>query len=279
MNDSDLIHQARQALQSNNRPTARRLLTQALRENPRSVEAWLLMANVVEQKEHQLDCLMRVLALQPHHQIAQEKLARLTATAAPSIGRQAGSSPAISTPSASSHVETQVKEAVRSSETHPGSEARRSNEGRRRERPPQPVKQHILSSHDEKRRKNGYRNIMFAGALTLSAFCGLMLLVVTLTTVVPRGQALRQERLKPTPEPILYEATLWCPPCEQSRSPVILWEKVGDGASRGGKAGELPHNTTITVHVETWSEPEKRFYFKVSANGQKGWVPETFIKR
>jgi hypothetical protein len=127
---------------------------------------------------------------------------------------------------------------------------------------------------EETQRRKGYRNIMIAGAMTFTMLCSLVLLILTVTTVVPQAR----ERMKPTPEPVLYTATLWCPPCEQAGNAVILWEKAGDGISRGFKVGELPHKTEVSVLIETWSAPEERTYFKVVAQGQKGWVPETFIR-
>jgi hypothetical protein len=111
--------------------------------------------------------------------------------------------------------------------------------------------------------------------MTLSLLCGLVVLVVTVTTVVPE----KKRELAPTAEPILYTATLWCPPCDQGDSPIILWEKVGDGVSRGAKTGELVHSTTVSVLSEQWSEPEQRTYYKVVAGGQTGWVPETFLRQ
>jgi len=125
------------------------------------------------------------------------------------------------------------------------------------------------------RRTRGYRNTMAAGALSLSLLCGLLLLAFVIRDIVPRAQ----QRLRPTPEPVLYVATLWCLPCEQAGSAIILWEKVGDGVSRGGKSGELPHDTQVAVMAEEWSVQEERTYYRVTADGQTGWVPETFIKR
>ena len=124
-------------------------------------------------------------------------------------------------------------------------------------------------------RTRGYRNTMAAGALSLSLLCGLVFLVFVIRDIVPRAQ----ERLRPTPEPVLYIATLWCLPCEQAGSSIVLWEKVGDGISRGGKTGELPHNTEVAVTAEEWSVQEERTYYRVTAGGQTGWVPETFIKK
>jgi hypothetical protein len=116
---------------------------------------------------------------------------------------------------------------------------------------------------------------MLAGALTLTLICGLAMLLITITTVVPQAQ----ERLRPTLEPVLYSATLWCLPCDEAGSPVILWEKIGDGTTRGGKIGELYHGTPVDVLGEAWSAAENRTYYRIAAQGQKGWVPETFVRR
>lgn len=261
MAHSDLLQQAQQAFQSGEREQARRLLVEVLRANPRDVSAWLLMSQVVELPAHKLDCLMRVLAIEPENQAALAELARLNPQNTP--GSPALQSSAPSTPAAPS-VRVKVGVGVGAA----------SLATRKTASPAEHLR-------NEQRRQRGYRNLMLAGVLIISMFCGLVLLTLTITQVVPRGQAIRRERLSvtPTPEPALYEATLWCPPCEQAGSPVILWEKVGDGISRGGKVGELPHNTIVKVHEEVWSAPEGRTYYRISAQGQRGWVPETFIRR
>ena len=127
----------------------------------------------------------------------------------------------------------------------------------------------------ERQRERGQRNIMLAGAMSLTLMCGLALLALIVTRIVPQAQ----ERMRPTPEPVLYAATLWCLPCEQAGSLIVLWEQVGDGVSRGAKTGELPHNTPIEVLAQEWSAPEQRAYLRVAAEGQKGWVPATFIRK
>ena len=270
MTNTDLLQQAQQALQSGERERARRLLVDALRADPRNVSAWLLMSRVVEQPAHKLDCVMRVLAIEPENAAALAELARLNPQASPQTPPQ----PAVS-PSAAPSSSPRVRPAL------PFAQPNR----RPVEAVSAPAMRPIRSPGErleiERRRRRGYRNLMLAGALIVSMFCGIVLLTLTVTQVVPRGQAIRRERLivTPTPEPVLYQATLWCPPCAQANSPVILWEKVGDGISRGGKVGELPHNTTVNIHEEVWSAPEGRTYYRISAQGQQGWVPETFIRR
>ena len=252
------LEQAIQAIQSGDTATGRRLLGQLLRADPGNVEAWLWMSEAVERQEHKLECLLRALAIEPENAIAQAGLAELR-----------GEQPA--RPGAAA-VDTMVS--VSTPPDRPETIAAEDQSAR----PAADTPQDSRSLYDpalEQRRRRGYRNIMLAAMMIVSAVCGIVLIVVTLTVIKPRGQ----ERLKPTPERVLYEATLWCLPCEQNNSQIILWEKVGDGVSRGGQVGQLPHNTRISVLAEAWSEPEERTYFKVAAEGQTGWVPETFVKK
>ena len=244
MNSQDTIRQAIQAIQNDDTETGKQLLAQVLRADPTNVEAWLWMSDVVDSDEKKRDCLRQVLTLEPQNQTAQRKMAGLLATAA---SKAATDSYAPSKPSAG---------------LTPGFAAQKSRVA---------SKPTLTSAQ----RKRGYRNTMLAGAMLLSMICGLALLVYMVTTVVPQAR----ERMKPTPEAVLYTATLWCLPCEQADSQIVLWEKVGDGVSRGNKTGELPHNTIVSVLAEEWSEPEERIYYKVTAQDQKGWVPETFIKQ
>ena len=116
---------------------------------------------------------------------------------------------------------------------------------------------------------------MLAGAMVLTLICGLTLLVLTIVRVVPQ----MQERMRPTPEAVLYEATLWCPACVNTNGMIILWEQIGDGTSRGAQVGELKHNTPVSVLAEGWSEAEQRNYLQVAAQGLKGWVPESFVRK
>ncbi len=298
MTNTDLIQQAQQALQSGERERARRLLIDALHATPRNAAIWLLMSQAVEQPAHKLDCVMRALAIEPENAAALAELARLNPLAAPPTPPVAASqTPSVAAPqtpsvAASQTAQMAAPQTAASPSAAPSSSPRvrpalpfAQPNRRPAEAVPAPAMRPTRLPGEwleiERRRRRGYRNLMLAGALIISMFCGIVLLTLTVTQVVPRGQALRRERLSvtPTSEPVLYQATLWCPPCEQANSPVILWEKVGDGISRGGKVGELPHNTTVNVHKEVWSTPEGRTYYRISAQGQQGWVPETFIRR
>jgi len=241
MTDQESIRQAARAIQDGDSETGRRLLLGIVRANPHNAQAWLLMSGVADNEEEQRDCLLRVLNIEPDNSAAQMELAWLD------LRLQGEAPPAVEV------------------ETEPASAALG-----RRLRP-------AADSHElpESVRIKGFRNTMLAGAMVLTLMCGLALLAITVTRIVPVAQA----RMRPTPEAILYTATLWCPACEQDNSAIVLWEKVGDGVSRGAKVGELRHNTPVSVLAESWSEAEERTYLQVSARGQKGWVPDTFVRK
>jgi hypothetical protein len=243
MCSQEAIRQAIQAVQSGDKEVGRRLLAQVLRADPTDIEAWLWMSEAVDSDEQKRDCLRRVLSLDPENQAAQSRIATLL-TPAPSTEPDEWATP------------------------------RRSGDYGRRSIGPK-SRTVAKPGPTPAQRTRGYRNTMLAGAQLLLLLCGLALLIYTVTTIVPQAR----EKIKPTPEMVLYTATLWCPPCEQAGSPVVLWERVGDGVSRGSKTGELPHDTAVSVLAEEWSEPEERVYFRVTAQGQTGWVPQTFIQK
>ena len=258
------MRQAARHIKNGEREEACRLLSQLLRAAPHDAAAWLLMSQAVTDKTRRRECLTRAQALASRQ------------------GRRSVASPR--------HITTTP------SPSHPAPGSASTTGTTSQEPPPrEPPSLDILAGGDglavsdittrrgasrvtpsDAARRRGYRNIMIATALTFSLLCGLVLLITTAITVVPQAQARRA--VTPTLETVLYTATLWCPPCAQAGSPVILWEKVGDGISRGGKVGELPHNTRVAVLAEVWSAQEQRMYYKVAAQGQRGWVPETFIK-
>jgi hypothetical protein len=75
------LEQAIQAIQYGNPTTGRRLLAQALQADPRNVQAWLWMSQVVDTDEQRRDCLQRVLAIQPQNRAARAQLAQIEARA------------------------------------------------------------------------------------------------------------------------------------------------------------------------------------------------------
>ncbi len=72
-----------EAAQAGNRTKARRLLTQAIRRNPDSVEAWLWLSDTLNTPEGRAFCLEKVLSIDPTNRPARRGLAALRAAQAP----------------------------------------------------------------------------------------------------------------------------------------------------------------------------------------------------
>jgi hypothetical protein len=79
MDEAVMIHRAREAIARGDRETARQLLAQALREQPNSEMAWMMMSTLVDQPDRKRDCLERVLRINPRNDAARERLAELEA--------------------------------------------------------------------------------------------------------------------------------------------------------------------------------------------------------
>ncbi len=81
------LNQAQAALLSGDLTRARGHLALVIQQEPQNVLAWLMLSEVVHQPERQRECLLRVLALEPHNQTAQKRLAALDQpiTTAPTI--------------------------------------------------------------------------------------------------------------------------------------------------------------------------------------------------
>ena len=284
MSNRDPLERAIEIIQSGDRRTGRHLLAALLKSEPKNVRAWLWMSDLVDSDAQQFDCLRRVLDLDPTNTTARARLAGLGATKeqqrlAPDSpirdegirhlapdDATAGARTITSAPDGSSAASFGLSvfdDAAVPHEAPPGSEPADAAAARQSV----PV--------NEATRKRGYRNAMAASVLSLTLMCGVVLVLITVTTVVPQAR----DRARISPEAVLYTARLWCPACEQEGNPVILWEKVGDGVSRGLNVGELPHNASVSVLAEEWSQREARTYYLVAASDQRGWVHEAFIRR
>jgi tetratricopeptide (TPR) repeat protein len=81
---STLTEQGIAALRSGNKEEGVRLLTEALRQDPNSEEAWLYLGAAVDDPARKRQCFERVLQINPNNERAQNALARLNAeTGAP----------------------------------------------------------------------------------------------------------------------------------------------------------------------------------------------------
>lgn len=74
MNLDGLISEAIKQAKAGNRTQARKLLSQAITENPSSSRAWYLLSQVLDDKDKSIYCLKKVLELEPGNPNAQEKL-------------------------------------------------------------------------------------------------------------------------------------------------------------------------------------------------------------
>ena len=121
--------------------------------------------------------------------------------------------------------------------------------------------------------RTGQRNVMLAGAMILSLFCGVALLVFASVTIVPAARDRLRQRYASTP----YEAVLWCPTCARAGKPIGLLDRPGQVFSN--RAGTLRHGTTVTVIAEEWAMLEGCMYLEIQAPTERGWVRSTHVRR
>lgn len=74
----DPIRLAVAAAQAGNKDEARKLASRVLRTDPDNIRAWIVMAQVVRERDKAIDCLENVLRLEPDHPWARLHLDRLT---------------------------------------------------------------------------------------------------------------------------------------------------------------------------------------------------------
>ncbi|MEW5869701.1 MAG: redoxin domain-containing protein [Chloroflexota bacterium] len=82
--DDELIQQAVAAGKAGQKLQARKLLVQALKQDEQCARAWYLLSQVVEAPEQAVECLEKVLQLQPGNPQALQRLQRLRAAPATS---------------------------------------------------------------------------------------------------------------------------------------------------------------------------------------------------
>src|SRR5512136_1661710 len=76
---NDVLRRARAYLQANQLQLARPLLAKYLRQFPASEEGWLLLSQAVTEPKQEIDCLQRVLRINPANAEVQARLSRLLA--------------------------------------------------------------------------------------------------------------------------------------------------------------------------------------------------------
>jgi TolB protein len=92
-----ILAQAIEAIRSGDKTTGQKLLAQVLRADPRSESAWLWMSQIVETDQQRLDCLRRIIAINPNNAAARKGIALLES--------RLGSPPAPAPPAAPAFVE------------------------------------------------------------------------------------------------------------------------------------------------------------------------------
>jgi hypothetical protein len=242
------LEQAIEAIRSGDRLAGKRTLVEMLQVDPRNVQAWLWMSEVADTDEQRRECLLRVLAIEPDNRAAQDGLARLAGQAIRTAHERGPHADALADPS----------------EMGPGAIRAERDPGI-----PAPL------ARLRAQRRQAERKIMLAGGLSLTLVLGLVLLLVLLIEIIPWAG----DRSRGPPQRALHTATLWCPACERQDRPVTLSTRMGAVFYRGAWADGLPHGTRVSVLRYRWSSLEQQYYALVTAEGKRGWVPETQIRR
>lgn len=77
VDEDALYNRAIAAIEAGDRGLARRLLAELVQGNARNELGWLRLASVVDDRRQMIDCLRRVLAINPHNVTAREWLAQV----------------------------------------------------------------------------------------------------------------------------------------------------------------------------------------------------------
>jgi len=197
MNDQEALERAIQAIQMGDRTTGKHLLAAILRSDPAKVQAWLWMSDVVDTDTQRLDCLRRVLSLDPDNETAKARMVTLTGPEGPRDAQLAANregDPGLSRLAKLRNGESETGLSGRRpvsarllvpSGGHAAADLERPLSDRR---PPlQSVDAETspkVAPLDAAARTRGRRNIMIAGMLTLTLICGLLLLIVTALALV-----------------------------------------------------------------------------------------------
>ena len=98
--EMDVIAQAQEYIRSKQLPKAQRLLVDYIKKNPNSEQAWYVLSTVVDDPGKQIECLQRVLRINPANKEAQTRLMSVMAAPATPSAASATAPAAASQPSA-----------------------------------------------------------------------------------------------------------------------------------------------------------------------------------
>ncbi|HET7009669.1 MAG TPA: hypothetical protein VFI11_02740 [Anaerolineales bacterium] len=76
--ETDDIRRATALIRHGRVDEAQPILARLLKTNPQSEDGWLLLSMTVKDRQKQMDCLRQVLRINPDHQLAKSRLAKLT---------------------------------------------------------------------------------------------------------------------------------------------------------------------------------------------------------
>jgi hypothetical protein len=190
MNSQNAIHQAKKAASENDFAAAQKILKEVLTKEPKNIEAWLVLAEVVEKPEIKVKCLERVLKIAPDNDAARQKLLnalqevseleKFTKTLAPAEPQTIDDRlQSVSTPSAELDDPWQVNPAPQETTDPPIIAAAASKK-------PQRQKQRVQK---QPKKRSRWLEIALIGVLVITAVCvlGLFFLIPNRTAVQGGG--------------------------------------------------------------------------------------------
>jgi hypothetical protein len=85
---SPQLNSAREAISRGDKKTAQQILAGILNQDNKNADAWLLLADILDNPEHRIDCLRRVLQINPNNVIAKRRLDELMGVQSKSGNKQ-----------------------------------------------------------------------------------------------------------------------------------------------------------------------------------------------
>ena len=107
---------------------------------------------------------------------------------------------------------------------------------------------------------------------TIISIVTLCLLAFLVTRIIPKGSISSSN----SPVQATYSVKLVCTDCAATGIEINVWQNAG--TNRGEVIFSVPHNTSVTV-VDTKTADDGRTWYKVTYNGQSGWIAEDFVQR